>query len=114
MLPSSGVISPLSKPISVVLPAPFGPMMACTSFGAIVSPMASAAVTPPKRRVNCAVCNNASATAPPFQQSADAAMHVDRDQQQDRSEDQIGKLRHPRQALLQQQKHDGADHRSEQ
>src|SRR5262245_9430401 len=104
MLPSSGTISPLSNPISVVLPAPFGPMIACTSLGAIVRLTASAAVTPPKRRVSRSVCNSASATAPPFEQAADAAMHIDRHQQQDRSKDQIGIFGHARQAFLQKQK----------
>src|ERR1051325_3466467 len=52
------MISPLSaarlpeiRPTSVVLPAPFGPMSACTSPGAMSKLTWSVATTPPKRRV---------------------------------------------------------------
>src|SRR5215204_2811826 len=50
-VPSSGRSSPYRIRISVVLPAPFSPTMACTVPGAIESVTASLATTPPKRRV---------------------------------------------------------------
>src|SRR5579872_5226815 len=102
MLPSCGTISPLSRPISVVLPAPFGPMTACTSFATTSKVIASAATTPPKRRVRRSVCNRGLATAPPLEQPADAAVYVDRHQEQDRTEDQIGIFGDAREYLLQQ------------
>src|SRR5688572_11434294 len=51
-LPASGINSPLSWAMKVVLPAPFGPMSACTPRAATLRSMASFATTPPKRLVS--------------------------------------------------------------
>src|SRR5687768_16580706 len=49
MVPLSVATLPEIWPISVVLPAPFGPMSACTSPAATSRPTSSVATTPPKR-----------------------------------------------------------------
>ena len=46
--PESGVISPVSWPMSAVLPAPLGPMSACTSPRSTVSETSSVARKAPK------------------------------------------------------------------
>ncbi len=51
MRPASGAISPVSWPISVVLPAPLGPITACNSPRSTASEIPSDAITPPKRLV---------------------------------------------------------------
>src|SRR6185369_17868290 len=71
--PESGAISPVSCPISVLLPAPFGPMMACSSPGGMASEMLSEATTPPKRLVSSSIARSASATARALQETIDAA-----------------------------------------
>src|SRR5688572_21145232 len=125
--PASGSISPESCPISVVLPAPFGPMMACSSPAEISSTMLSDATTPPKRLVKPSIWSIASATAAPRDQPFDAASRIDHDQQQHRTEDELpvflrgghllagdemtGDADQMRQRLLQHQQRDRADHR---
>src|SRR5579863_7059292 len=108
--PPCGAISPARRPMSVVLPAPFGPITACSSPGGTASVIASAATTPPKRLLRPSICNSGSATQTAPKQSGDPAVHVDRDQEQERTEDQVGILGDARQRLLQQQE----SHRSEQ
>src|SRR5208283_3657030 len=114
MAPSCGATSPASKLTSVVLPAPLGPMTAWNSPGGMSSVMASAATTPPKRLVRRSICRSGLVMAPPLQQPFDAAMQIDRDQQQDRAEDQVGILGDARQRLFQQQKSRCSDQRPEQ
>src|SRR5262249_36019383 len=92
MRPASGAISPAIWPISVVLPAPFGPMMACNSPRRTSSTILSEATTPPKRLVRPAMRSSASARAKPRQHATDATAAIDRDQQQDRAEDDVGVL----------------------
>ena len=53
-VPASGLSSPVTRLNTVVLPAPFGPMMLTNSPSATLSDSASTAVTPPKRRVRLA------------------------------------------------------------
>src|SRR5260370_41516523 len=106
MRPMSGTISPASCPISVVLPAPFGPMMACSSPRATSSATLSEATTPPKRLVRPSTLSIASATAQPRQNAVDAAARVKRDRQQHRAEDQSLKLGEARQHFFQQQECD--------
>ena len=128
MRPASGAISPASWPISVVLPAPFGPMMACSSPAATSSATSSEATTPPKRLVRPSICEQrVSHGAPRDQHAVDAAAREEHDQQQHRSENdlpvfrrlhrtcRIRRLTTPirRQRLLQQQERDRADHRAE-
>src|SRR5215475_9943378 len=91
--PESGAISPVSWPISVLLPAPFGPMMACSSPAAMSSEMPSEATTPPKRLVSRSIASSASATAPALQQPVDAAACEQHHQQEQRPEHDLPILR---------------------
>src|SRR6185436_4070778 len=118
MVPEFGISCPVNWLISVVLPAPLGPMMACSSPGATSSDRLSVALMPPKLRTRFSTRSKGSAkelaTAKPPEQPHDAAAREQYDQQQQRAHDQcpiFGKLR---QQLFQQEKHDGAEHRPEQ
>src|SRR5208282_3056006 len=103
IVPPCGAISPARRLMSVVLPAPFGPMMAWNSPTGTSSVMASDAITPPKRLVSPAVCSSGSATAVASEQPFDAAVQENRDQELRRSEDQAGIFRDARQRFFQQQ-----------
>src|SRR5262249_37349772 len=87
-------ISPASWPISVVLPAPFGPMMACSSPFGTQSEMESEAMTPPKRLVSSSISSSASATARSRQQAVDAAACEQHDQQEQGSQHDLPKSGH--------------------
>src|SRR5262245_17604563 len=100
--PASGRISPASCPISVVLPAPLGPMMACSPPALTSSTMASEATTPPNRLVRPSILSNASATARAPQQPVDAAAAVQRDRKQHRSENEPLIFGDARQQLFEQ------------
>src|SRR3954447_25791433 len=91
--PASGAISPVSCPISVLLPAPFGPMIACNSPGGIASEMPSEATTPPKRLVSPSIASSASATAHALQQAVNAAAREQHYQQEQRPEHALPILR---------------------
>src|SRR6185312_9282028 len=117
MAPEFGINCPVNWLISVVLPAPLGPMMACNSPGATSSDRLSVALMPPKLRTRFSTRSKGSAkelaTTQPPEQTHDAATREQHDQQQQWTHDQrpvFGKLR---QQFLQQQKHDGAEHRPE-
>src|SRR5882672_10501258 len=128
--PASGAISPVNSPISVLLPAPFGPMMACSSPGGTASEMPSEATTPPKRLVRLSIASSASATARALQQTVDAATREQHHQQEQRPEhdlpifrdlDRDLRLHHAgreqpdqhRQQLFQHQERHGTDERAE-
>src|ERR1700680_3948190 len=89
MRPELGVSSPVSWPISVVLPAPFGPMMACSSPRLTSSKMLSDATTPPKRLVKPSILSKTSATAQSRKQSVDTATREQHDEQQHRPENKL-------------------------
>src|SRR3954466_11335788 len=72
MLPEVGRTSPASKPRKVDLPAPFGPMMACTSPAANPSETPSTAASAPNRRESRSVSSTGSATLA-SEQPGDAA-----------------------------------------
>jgi hypothetical protein len=83
---ASGLISPVSWPISVVLPAPFGPMIACNSPGRHIEmdivggdDAAETLGESPRLRAACQL------TAPPRQNAVDAAACIKHDQQQQRA-----------------------------
>src|SRR6476661_7359488 len=106
MAPEFGINCPVNWLISVVLPAPLGPMMACSSPLATSSDRLSVALMPPKLRTRFSTRSMGSGTAKPPQQPHDAAARKQHDQQQQRAHDQrpvFGKLR---QQLFQQQEHD--------
>src|SRR5665647_1490077 len=88
MVPECGSNCPVSWLISVVLPAPFGPMMACNSPRATSSETWSVARMPPNRCTSCSTRSNGSATGEPPQQPIDAAAPEQHDQQQQRAHDQ--------------------------
>src|SRR6267142_7011899 len=114
MVPEFGGSCPVSWLISVVLPAPFGPMIACSSPFATSSETWSVAITPPNRRTSFSTRSKGSATAQPPEQPHDAAAPEQHDQQQKRAHDQRPVFRHLRQGLFQQQIDDRADYRAEQ
>src|ERR1700710_274759 len=113
MVPELGSNCPVSWLISVVLPAPFGPMMACNSPLMTSSERLSVARMPPNRRTRFSTRSKASATVRPPEQPHDAAAAEQHDQQQHRSQDHGPVFRDLRQKLFQQQIGDGADHRAE-
>src|SRR5665647_1257607 len=114
MVPECGVSCPISWLISVVLPAPFGPMIACNSPWATSSETWSVAMMPPNRRTSFSTRSKGSATIEPPQQAVDAAAPEQHDRQQERSQDQRPIFRHLRQEFLQHQIDDRPDHRAEQ
>src|SRR5580692_4270918 len=105
MLPASGNSCPVNWPISVVLPAPLGPMIACNSPCATSSERWSVATMPPNRRTRFSTrskgSDNGSATAHPPQQTHDAAAPEYHDQQQQRPHDERPVFRDLRQKLFQ-------------
>src|SRR6267378_1418447 len=114
MVPEFGSNCPVSWLISVVLPAPFGPMIACNSPFATSSERLSVASTPPNRRTSFSTQSKGSATAQPPEQPDDAAASEQHDQQQQRAHDQRPVFGDLRQELFQQQIHHRAHHRAEQ
>src|SRR5262245_44354449 len=113
MRPASGAISPASWLISVVLPAPFGPMIACSSPCGTASAIASEATTPPKRLLRSSISKSASATAHPGEQTVNAAAREQHDQQEKRTEDDLPVFGYARQQLFQHQQRHRADARPE-
>src|SRR5262249_37497608 len=117
-------------PISVLLPAPFGPMMACSSPGCMASVMASEATTPPKRLVRASMRSSPSATTHALQQPVDPPACEQNDEEEQRPQhhlpvflDSHGNRRlhksgceqpnQNRQQFLQDQERHGADQRAE-
>src|SRR3954470_4467807 len=111
-LPECGSKWPVSWLISVVLPAPFGPMMACSSPAATSSETWSVAMIPPKRRTNLSTRSSGSPTIEPPEQAHDAAAAEQHDQQQQRAHDQRPIFGELRQELFQQQIHHRANDRA--
>src|ERR1700758_3431840 len=97
----------------VDLPAPFGPIIACSSPAGSTSEISSAATTPPNRLDRPSISRRTSATAPPRDQAIDVTMYRDRHDKQQGTKDQIGIIRKPRKPLLQDQKGERADQRPE-
>src|SRR6185437_2944443 len=113
-LPASGVSCPVNWLISVVLPAPFGPMMAWSSPRATSSETRSVATMPPKRRIRSFTQSRGSATGQSPEQTRDAAAPEQHDEQEHRPHDQRPIFRDLRQQFFQQEIDHGADHRAEQ
>src|SRR5580692_3347394 len=93
MVPALGRNCPINWLISVVLPAPFGPMMACNSPRSTSSERLSVATMPPNRRTRFSTRSNGSATREPPDQPHDAAASEQHDQQQKRAHDERPVLR---------------------
>src|ERR1700675_1634257 len=109
MVPALGLSCPVSWLISVVLPAPFGPMMACNSPLATSSERLSVATMPPNRRTRFSTRSRGSATAQPPQQPDDAAAAEQHDQEQQRTHDQRPIFGELRQKFFQHEIDDRAD-----
>src|SRR6476661_11297128 len=62
IVPVDGRNSPESRLTRVDLPAPFGPMTACTVFGASDRVTSSTATRPPKRRPSAVAARTGSVT----------------------------------------------------
>src|SRR5438309_5161633 len=103
IVPECGVSCPMSWLINVVLPEPFGPMIACNSPFATSSETWSVATMPPNRRTSFSTRSKGSAIAQPPQQAVDAATPEQHDQEQQRTQDQRPIFRHPRQEFFQHQ-----------
>src|SRR5437016_8794226 len=113
MVPECGSSCPISWLISVVLPAPFGPMTACNSPRATSNETLSVATIPPNRRTRFSTRSKGSATTQPPQQAKNAAAPEQHDQQQQRPHDQRPVFSKPADNIFQQQVNDRADQRTE-
>src|SRR5262245_10520677 len=89
MRPASDAISPTSWPISAVLPAPLGRMIACNSPFGTLNEIESEATTPPKRLLRLSISSSPSATVRPQQQAVDAAASEQHHEQKDRTDDDL-------------------------
>src|SRR5215475_3591879 len=90
--PASGVSNPEIWLISVVLPAPFGPITACSSPGRTSSVTSSVTRRPPKLLARFSMRRTASATAYSPQSRGEPDQPAARehgDQDQKRSEDDL-------------------------
>src|SRR5262245_12151991 len=110
MTPASGARSPESCAISVVLPAPLGPMMASVSPSPTSRSTPSVATRPPKRLRKPRTSSSPSLMARARQQAPEAPSRVEDDQHQQRSQNHLP-VRRPRgQHVLQQQEHERTQH----
>src|SRR5438105_15255198 len=73
-------------PMSVVLPAPFGPISACTSPRTTSSVTSSVATTPPKRLET----PRSSSMPPPFEQSGNTVRGEQHDSEQHHADGEPG------------------------
>src|SRR5882757_6262898 len=112
--PECGSNCPVSWLISVVLPAPLGPMIACSSPFATSSETLSVAVMPPNRRTSFSTRSRGSAMAQPSEQPDNAAAPEQHDQEQQRAHDQRPVFGDLRQEFFQQKINNRSDHRAEQ
>src|ERR1043166_6306155 len=110
--PAWGLSSAVSCAISVVLPAPFGPMTACSSPSGTARLTLSDAVMPPKRLLKPSIASNGSGMPPP-QHAIDTAARVDDDEYQKRADDELRVFGDSRERLLEHQQRHGADERTE-
>src|SRR5215831_19578471 len=102
MRPESGTSWPLSCAISVVLPAPFGPITACSSPADMPKVRSSVATMPPKRLARLSTSNR-SAMAHLAEKAVDAATREQYDQQQKRAQDDLPIFSNTGEHLLQHQ-----------
>src|SRR5262249_9401549 len=113
MRPESGMNWPLSCAINVVLPAPFGPMTACSSPSEMLNVRSSVATMPPKRFARLSTRSiSAMATRLP-QQTVDSAPREENHQKQQRAEDDLPIFGNARKHLLQHEQRHRAKQRTE-
>src|SRR6266853_5256460 len=108
--PRSGTRSPASWPISVVLPAPFGPMIACVSPSSTSRSTLSLASSAPKLLVRPRTSSRTLFILAE-EQSREAAPQEKHRQHQERPEDQLPVLGPARESVLDEQERKGAEHR---
>src|SRR5213594_3176983 len=109
--PRSGSRLPASWLIRVVLPAPFGPMMAWVSPSRISRLTSSLARSAPKLFVRPRTSSRALFILAE-EQSREAALEEEHRQHQERPEDQLPVLGPARERVLEQQQRERAQHRS--
>src|SRR6266403_706936 len=111
IVPASGARSPESWPISVVLPAPLGPMIASVSPSATSRSTPSVATRPPKRLVRPRTASSGSAIARDRagQQAPEAAARVEHDEDEQRTQDDLPVHRPRGEDVLEQEEHDGGE-----
>src|SRR5437879_3839100 len=115
ILPASGLSSPEIWLISVVLPAPFGPMTACNSPGRTSSVTPSVTRNPPKFLVSPSMRSTGSATDHPPQpgdEADQAPRREHRNEHQQRSEDHLPVLGDAGEPFLGQQERCGTQDRA--
>src|SRR3954470_6401766 len=105
MRPPSGLRLPASWPMKVVLPAPFGPMMACVSPSRTSKSMPSVARSAPKLFVSWRTSSIRFVENP-----REAAAEEDHRDNQQRTEDHLPMLGPSREQVLEQQQRKGAEH----
>src|SRR5438477_10800298 len=106
MRPPSGLKLPASWPMKVVLPAPFGRMMACISPSRTARSMPSVARSAPKLLVNWRTSSIGLVEDP-----RQAAAEEDHREDEQRAEDHLPVLGPAREQVFHQQQCKGAQHR---
>src|SRR5207244_2918450 len=106
MRPPSGRRLPASWPMKVVLPAPFGPMMACVSPSRTSKSMPSVARSAPKLFVNWR-----TSSIRLVEDARQAAAEEDHREDEQRAEDHLPVLRPAGKKIFEQQQGKGAEHR---
>src|SRR5258707_6102631 len=109
--PASGTRSPASWPISVVLPAPFGPMIACVSPSSTSRSTLSLASSAPKLLVRPRTSSRTLFILAE-EQSREAALEEEHRQHQQRTQDQLPLLSPARERVFEEQQRERAQHRS--
>src|SRR5258705_5793581 len=104
--PASGRRLPASWPMKVVLPAPFGPMMACVSPSRTSKSMPSVARSAPK-----VLTKFLTSSIGLVEDAGEAAAEEDDRQHEQRPEDHLPVLRPSREEGLDEEQREGAEHR---
>src|SRR5258708_13539623 len=108
--PRSGTRSPASWPISVVLPAPFGPMIACVSPSSTSRSTLSLASSAPKLLVRPRTSSRTLFILAE-EQSREAALEEEHRQHQQRTQDQLPVLGPARERAFEEQHRQPPHHR---
>src|SRR5205814_7033593 len=106
MRPRSGRRLPASWPMNVVLPAPFGPMMACVSPSRTSKSMPSVARSAPKLFVNWRTSSIGL-----VEDAGESAAEEDDGEDEQRAEDDLPVLRPAGKEIFEEQQGKGAEHR---
>src|SRR6266702_4678403 len=109
--PRSGTRSPASWPISVVLPAPFGPMIACVSPSSTSRSTLSLASSAPNLLVRPRTSSRTLFILAE-EQSREAALEEEHREHQQRTQDQLPVLGPARERVFEEQQRERAQHRS--